>query len=101
MSRIKVAVIGVGYLGEFHAQKFKTNKNADLIGLVDTNTARCMEISKKNNVKPYNNYKDIVDFVDAVSIVVPTTLHYEIASYFIKNNNGINMRNNTFIVWNN
>ena len=46
MSRIKVAVIGVGYLGEFHAQKYKANKNVDLIGLVDTNVTRCKEISR-------------------------------------------------------
>ena len=51
MSRIKVAVIGVGYLGEFHAQKYKANKNTDLIGLVDTNITRCKEISRKNNLQ--------------------------------------------------
>ena len=43
MSRIKVAVIGVGYLGEFHAQKYKVNRNVDLIGVVDTNITRCKE----------------------------------------------------------
>ena len=86
MSRIKVAVIGVGYLGEFHAQKYKANKNVDLIGLVDTNITRCKEISRKNNVTPYDNYEDIINLVDAVSIVVPTNLHYKIASFFIKNN---------------
>ena len=85
MSRIKVAVIGVGYLGEFHAQKYKANKNVDLIGVVDKNISRCKEIARKNNIRPYYNYKDIIDLVDAVSIVVPTNLHYEIASHFIKN----------------
>ena len=85
MSRIKVAVIGVGYLGEFHAQKYKANKNVDLIGVVDTNITRCKEIARKNNIRPYNNYKDIIDLVDAVSIVVPTNMHYKIASHFIKN----------------
>jgi predicted dehydrogenase len=34
MNRIKVAVVGIGYLGEFHAEKYKNNKNADLIALV-------------------------------------------------------------------
>tara|TARA_B100001093_G_scaffold28008_1_gene24458 strand:- start:398 stop:1324 length:927 start_codon:yes stop_codon:yes gene_type:complete len=86
MSRIKVAVIGAGYLGEFHAQKYKANKDVDLIAIVDTNITRCEEIARKNNAHTYNNYKDITDLIDAVSIVVPTNLHYKIANHFIKHN---------------
>ena len=85
MSKVKIAVIGIGYLGEFHAQKYKVNKNAELVGIVDTNKQRCDDISKKIGVKAYNDYKLITDHVDAVSIVVPTHLHYEIAKYFIDN----------------
>ena len=85
MSKVKIAVIGIGYLGEFHAQKFKANKNADLIGIVDINKKRCKEISNKIGVKSYSNYKEVIDHVDAVSIVVPTNLHYKIAKYFIDN----------------
>jgi predicted dehydrogenase len=85
MSKVKIAVIGIGYLGEFHAQKYKANKNADLIGIVDTNKQRSEEISNKIGVKSYNDYKSIIDQVDAVSIVVPTNLHYKIAKFFIEN----------------
>ena len=85
MSKVKIAVIGIGYLGEFHAQKYKTNKDADLIGVVDTNKQRSEEISNKIGVKSYNDYKSIIDQVDAVSIVVPTNLHYKIAKFFIEN----------------
>ena len=85
MSKVKIAVIGIGYLGEFHAQKYKANKNADLIGIVDTNKQRSEEISDKIGVKSYNDYKSIIDQVDAVSIVVPTNLHYKIAKFFIEN----------------
>ena len=85
MSKVKIAVIGVGYLGEFHAQKYKANKNADLIGIVDTNKQRSKEISNKIDVKSYNDYKSIIHRVDAVSIVVPTNLHYKIAKFFIEN----------------
>ena len=86
MRKIKVAVIGVGYLGEFHAQKYKNNKNVDLIGVVDIDKQRCDEISNKLNVTPYYNYKKIINEIDAVSIVVPTNLHYKLAKYFIENN---------------
>lgn len=85
MSKVKIAVIGIGYLGEFHAQKYKANKNADLIGVVDTNMQRSEEISNKIGVKSYNDYKSIINQVDAVSIVVPTNLHYKIAKFFIEN----------------
>ena len=85
MSKVKIAVIGIGYLGEFHAQKYKANKDADLIGIVDTNKQRSEEISNRIGVKSYNDYKSIIDQVDAVSIVVPTNLHYKIAKFFIEN----------------
>ena len=85
MSKVKIAVIGIGYLGEFHAQKYISNKNTDLIGIVDTDKQRSKEISNKIGVKSYNDYKSIIDQVDAVSIVVPTNLHYEIAKFFINN----------------
>jgi len=84
MSKLRVAVIGIGYLGEFHAEKYKNNKNADLIGVVDTDEKRCQKISKKFNTQSFNKYQDIINNVDAVSIVVPTNLHYKIAKFFIE-----------------
>ena len=63
MSRTKVAVIGVGYLGEFHAQKYYKSQSADLIGIVDTNEQRCSKISKKINVNTYHNFKDIINYL--------------------------------------
>ncbi len=85
MSKLKVAVIGAGYLGEFHTQKYIASKSVDLVGIVDISKERCKEISVKYNIQTYNSYKDIIDEVDAVSIVVPTNLHYKIAKYFINN----------------
>ena len=85
MSKLKIAVIGIGYLGEFHAQKYKANKHVDLIGIVDINAPRGVEIAKKIGVNFYSDYTSIIDNVDAVSIVVPTNLHYKIAKYFIEN----------------
>ena len=86
MSKVRVAVIGIGYLGEFHAQKYQANKNAELVAIVDTNRSRRDTISKKLGVKSYSAYKSIINEVDAVSIVVPTNLHYKVASFFISNN---------------
>ena len=86
MNKIRVAVIGIGYLGEFHAEKYKANKNAELVAIVDTDRSRRDVVSKKLDVKSYSSYESIINEVDAVSIVVPTNLHYKVASYFIRNN---------------
>lgn len=85
MKKIKVGVIGVGYLGEHHARVYSQIKGVQLAGIVDTNKDRADEIARKVGAKPYYDYKDLIDSVDAVSIVVPTPLHYKIASDFLKN----------------
>ncbi len=84
---LKVAVIGVGYLGKFHAEKYAMIDDVELIGVVDINEKRAKEIATKLGCPYYTDYKDIADQVDAVSIVVPTVSHFEVASFFL--NRGI------------
>ena len=85
MKKIKVAVIGVGYLGEFHADKYHANKSVDLIGVVDSDRKRRDAISKKLNISGFSDYTKVLDDVDAVSISVPTDLHFKIGKFFIEN----------------
>ena len=56
--KIKVCVIGVGHMGEFHVQKYKSNSGVELVGVVDVNLERAMEIGKKYAVKVFDNYMD-------------------------------------------
>jgi predicted dehydrogenase len=86
MNKYKCAVIGVGYLGNFHAQKYTNLPNAELIGVSDIDEKRCEEIAKLCNVTAYKNYEDLIGKVDAVSIVTTTTSHYAIAKKFLENN---------------
>jgi predicted dehydrogenase len=79
MSKIKSAVIGVGYLGRFHAQKYKLLENTDLIAVCDINQEACDAVAKELDVPGYIDYKDILSKVDAVSIAATTNRHYEIA----------------------
>lgn len=79
MSKIKCAVIGVGYLGRFHAQKYNLLENADLIGVSDVNKETCARVANELQVTGFNDYRDLLDKVDAVSIAATTTAHYEIA----------------------
>ena len=82
--KIRIGVIGIGYLGKFHLEKFQKNKNCQLVWLIDKNIKNIKNYKDKYNIS--TNYKEIVDDVDAVSIVTPTVNHYEIARYFIERN---------------
>ena len=82
--KIRIGVIGIGYLGKFHLEKFQKNKDCQLVWLIDKNIKNIKNYKDKYNVS--TNYKEIVDDVDAVSIVTPTVNHYEIARYFIEKN---------------
>jgi predicted dehydrogenase len=86
MPKIKYAVIGVGFLGKFHAEKFAQLPNAELIAVCDTNFERAQEIATLHNTKAYNNYHSLLGEVDAVSIVASTAAHYEIAKTFLMHN---------------
>ncbi len=85
MTRLKTAVIGVGYLGKFHAQKYTQLPASQLIGVCDTNSEVARAIADEHGVEVYNDYHDLIGKVDAVSIVVPTQKHYEVAKTFLEN----------------
>lgn len=84
MSAPKVAVIGVGHMGQYHVGVYSELVNSNLIAVVDTDEGRLREISNKYGVKGYTDYGKIINKVDAVSIAVPTLSHYEIARDFLQ-----------------
>ena len=77
--RVRVGVIGVGHLGEYHVQKYRGIAAADLIGIVDSDSARAELIAKRYGTKAYSDHRDLLSRVDAVSLAVPTEKHYEVA----------------------
>ncbi|MCL9684600.1 Gfo/Idh/MocA family protein [Legionella maioricensis] len=79
MNKIRCAVIGIGYLGRFHAQKYQLIPNAELVAVCDVNPELCEAISLELNVPAYQDYRDLFGQVDAVSIAATTNKHYEIA----------------------
>lgn len=80
-----MAVIGVGHLGKFHAEKFANMENTELVAIVDTNRSAAEALAAKLNTRAYIDYREITPMVDAVSIAVPTILHYEVAGHFLRN----------------
>lgn len=83
--KINTAVIGVGYLGRFHAQKYAQLANSHLVAVVDFDFERAQMVAHECHTQAYTNPEAIIDLVDAVSIVTPTPFHYEIAKYFLEN----------------
>ncbi len=79
MTRVRVGVIGVGYLGKFHAQKYADMQDVDLVGVVDTDHDCADHVAAQYGCHPYYRYQDLLPLVDAVSIVVPTSIHYQVA----------------------
>jgi predicted dehydrogenase len=84
MSKIKTAVVGVGYLGKFHADKYADLPNSELVAVVDTDESAAKAIAEKLGVDALTDYRSLLGKVDAVSIAAPTTLHYQIAKDFLQ-----------------
>lgn len=81
--RLKTAVIGVGYLGKFHARKFAEIPGSELVAVVDVDEHVRESIANDLGVDAVGDYRKLIGAVDAVSVVVPTPAHFEIAEAFL------------------
>jgi predicted dehydrogenase len=80
---MRVAVVGVGHLGQHHARIYSAMAGVELVGVVDTNRARAEEIAARCGAEPFDDARDLIDRVDAVSVAVPTVAHLEVALPFL------------------
>ncbi|MDF1655684.1 MAG: Gfo/Idh/MocA family oxidoreductase [Coxiellaceae bacterium] len=85
MSKLRTAVIGVGYLGHFHAEKYAKLAQSNLIAVCDSDQARCDKIAQAVGAEAIYDHHQLIGKVDAVSIAVPTAAHYDVAKFFIEN----------------
>ena len=79
MHKVRTAVIGVGYLGRFHAQKYAALPQSELIAVVDASAEHRAKVAAETGCRAVADYRDILGEVEAVSIATPTPLHYPIA----------------------
>ncbi len=77
--KIRVGVIGVGYLGRFHAQKYAAMEGVELAGVADVDPARAEAVAEECGTVPFADCRELLEQVDAVSIVVPTVHHHKVA----------------------
>jgi predicted dehydrogenase len=84
MGKIRAAVIGVGYLGRFHAQKYAQAENCELVAVADPRAAATEALTAELKTRSVPDYRALLGAVDAVSVVTPTPAHFAIARDFLE-----------------
>jgi predicted dehydrogenase len=84
MSTIRAAVIGVGYLGRFHAQKYAAIPGCQLVAVADAQLETAQRVASELGTSAVADYRELIGRVDAVSIATPTPRHFEIAQALLR-----------------
>lgn len=83
-NKIRTAVIGTGHFGIYHAQKLAKIPGSELVAVADIDADRAAEVAGQLGIEAVTNPSDLIGRVDAVSIVVPTRSHFDVAAEFLK-----------------
>jgi predicted dehydrogenase len=83
MSKLRVAVVGAGRLGGFHAQKLAARNDVELLAVVDPLAANRERVAAQCHTEPFADYAGLLDLLDAAVIATPTVLHHQIARDFL------------------
>ena len=81
---LRVAVVGVGHLGKGHADKYADSTACELVAVVDTNIDNARVVANLHGADAYSDCRAVISLVDAISLVVPTSLHYKIVREFLE-----------------
>jgi len=83
MKKIKVGVVGIGHLGNYHLQKYKLLPDVEIVGVVDALHKRSQKAAVLYGCKAFTDHRDLIGKIDAVSITVPTQFHHSITKDFL------------------
>lgn len=81
--KIKVGVVGIGHLGNYHLQKYSKIDSCEIIGASDTDPERARKAADLYACEAFSDHRDLLGRVDAVSICVPTGYHHTVAKDFL------------------
>ena len=81
--KIKVGVIGIGHLGNYHLQKYRKLESCEIVAAADTSSERAQKAAQIHQCAAFSDYREMIGSVDAVSIAVPTSDHYNVARDFL------------------
>ncbi|HEX6130841.1 MAG TPA: Gfo/Idh/MocA family oxidoreductase, partial [Actinomycetota bacterium] len=79
MRRLRAAVVGVGYLGAYHAEKYVAHPDVDLVAVVDVDAARARSVAERFGVEALTDSAALAGRVDCASVAVPTPQHHAVA----------------------
>src|SRR5438093_13362072 len=81
---LRAAVVGVGHLGRFHAEKYASLPDAVLVGVADRDAARARAVADVLGVRVFADYRALVGHVDCVSVAGPTRGHAAVAADLLR-----------------
>lgn len=84
MTRLRTAVLGVGHLGQHHARILAGFPDVDLVAVVDADPKQARAVADRLNCEAFDRFEPLLDRVDAVSVVTPTSFHHYVASEFLR-----------------
>ena len=84
MKKLRAAVVGVGYLGRFHAQKYRALDDVELVGVCDLDAAAGRAVAENVATRYFADYRELAGLVDAVTIAASTTAHFALAKFFLE-----------------
>jgi predicted dehydrogenase len=76
---LKIGLLGVGHLGKIHLKCIQASADLELVGFYDPDPILAQTVSETFNTKAFSSYSALLDAVDAVDIVTPTTTHFALA----------------------
>ena len=87
MNKVKVAIIGHGHLGKWHAQKAEALETCDLVAIVESNKSAHDEIKKSYpDTQIVSSLDEVIDSIDAAFVITPTSFHHQIVIKLLKHN---------------
>ncbi|MGE3316248.1 MAG: Gfo/Idh/MocA family oxidoreductase [Planctomycetaceae bacterium] len=84
MSRLRVGVVGTGALGRHHSRIYSGLETADLVAVAECNPESGKSVAEKHGAEWFADHRELIGKVDAVSVAVPTTGHFAVASHFLR-----------------
>jgi len=84
MSGVRAAVVGVGYLGRFHAEKYEALPAAELVGVCDIDESVGRQVADRIGTRFFADHRELAGLVDAVTIAATTGAHFELARFFLE-----------------
>jgi predicted dehydrogenase len=84
MTALRLAVIGVGHLGQHHARILAGLPGVRLVGVADANFDQAQAVARRHQAQAFSSFWPLLDLVDAAVIAVPTSLHHAVARAFLE-----------------